>query len=330
MTRIGRNTRWLVSLLAATFGYIESAIALDWPMHSLTLVVPAAAGSSTDVVARIIAPRMSELLGQPVIIENMGGAGGTTGALRVAKAAPDGYQFVLGYAGTHAVSQALFKKPPYNAATDFAPVALIAEFPIVLIARKDLPARNLQEFIAYARANQTKMQFGSPGAGSTVHLACALLNAAIGVNITHVPYRGGSPALQDLIAERIDYQCAASSIATSQINGKTVQAIAILSRERSSILPSLATAREQGLSNFEATTWYALFLPKGTPAAIVRRLHDVATAAIDTPAVRERLKDIGADLPAPEHRSPEYLARFVASEIEKWTGSIKAAGLSVD
>lgn len=294
------------------------------------MVAPAAAGSSVDVVGRIFAPYLSEFLGQQVIVENVGGAGGMVGASRVARAAPDGYQFGLGFAGTHAINQTLFKNPAYNAAIDFAPVALIAELPIVLIARRDLPANNLQEFIAYAKMNQTKMSYGSAGVGSTVHLACALLNAAIGVNVTHVPYRGGAPAMQDLISGRIDYQCVATTIAISQIESKTVKAIAILTRDRSPMLPTLASAHEQGLADFEASTWYAFFLPKGTPPAIVRQLHDAVVAAMNQPAVQERLKQIGADLPAPERRSSEYLAKFVVTEIEKWAGPIRAIGLSAN
>ena len=329
MTRIRCRMKLLgFSVLAAAS--IGGAAAQDWPTRPLTMVAPAAAGSATDVVARILTPRLSELLGQQVIVEDLGGAGGMTGAARVARAAPDGYQFVLGFAGTHAIAQTLFKDPLYNAATDFAPVALVAELPIVLIARKDLPAGNLQEFIASAKANQARMQYGSPGVGSTVQLAYALLNAAIGVDITHIPYRGGGPAMQDLIAGRIDYQCVSTTIAISQIESKTVKAIAILGRERSPTLPAVATAHEQGLSDFEAATWNALFLPKGTPPAIVKKLHDAAVATINTPAVQERLREIGADLPAPERTSSEYLAKFVANEIEKWGGAIKALGVSAD
>jgi tripartite-type tricarboxylate transporter receptor subunit TctC len=316
--------------VAATIAGIAAVSARDWPTRPVTIVAPAAAGSSTDIVARILTPRLSELLGQQVIVENVGGAGGMTGSARVARAAPDGYQFVLGFAGTHAISQTLFKHPLYNSATDFAPVGLVANVPIILVARKDLPAGNLQEFIAYAKANQAKMQYGSPGAGSTVHLACALLNAAIGVNITHIPYRGGGPAMQDLIAGRLDYQCVATTIAVSQIESKTVKAIAILARERSPVLPIVATAHEQGLRDFEAGTWFASFLPKGTPAAIVRKLNDATVAAMNTPAVEDRLKEIGAELAAPERRSPEYLANFVVSEIEKWAAAIKATGISAD
>ena len=304
------------------------AAAQSWPSRPLSMVVPLAAGGAGDVLARILASRLAELLGQQVIVENVGGAGGMMGASRVAKAAPDGYQFVVGSVGTHAASQTLYEKPLYNAATDFAPVALIAEQPIVLIARRDYPANNLQDFIAYAKANQAKMQYGSAGVGSAVHLACALLNAELGVKITHVPYRGGNPAMQDLIAGRTDYQCALPADAMPQIASKTVKAISILSLDRSPTLPTLASAHEQGLTNFTASVWSAFFFPKGTPAAIVRKLNEATVATLETPGVQTKLRDMGATVVAPMRRSPEYLRHFVESEIAKWAAVIKAAGIS--
>jgi tripartite-type tricarboxylate transporter receptor subunit TctC len=306
------------------------ALAENWPTRPVTMVVPFAAGSASDIVGRILAPRLSELLGQQFIVENIGGAGGMTGAYRVAKAAPDGYQIVLGTGGTHAVNQALYKNPLYNAATDFAPVALIVEQPIVLVVRKNLQAGDLREFRAYAEVNQAKMQYGSPGTGSGPHLACALINAAFGIDVTHVPYRGGPPALQDLIAGRTDYVCMSATIAIPQIESQTVKPIAILTKDRSPSLPALASAHEQGLSDFHASTWYALFLPKGAPPPIIQRLNAAAVAAMNTPAVQQRLKEAGTDLVAPERRSPDYLARFVVSEIDRWTAPIKASGIRVD
>src|SRR5229473_7465693 len=309
---------------------VAPAAAQDWPSRPVIMVVPFAAGGPMDTVGRILAPRMSELLGQQVIIENVGGGGGTIGSTRVAKAPPDGYQFVLGNVGTHAVTQTLFKTPPYSATTDFAPVALIADLSLVLVARKDLPARNLPEFITQAKANQAKMQFGSAGAGSATHLGCVLLNAAIGIDVTHIPYRGGAPAMQDLIAGRIDYLCIDTPIVIPQIESGALKAVAILTRGRSSSLPALASAHEQGLSNFEASNWSAFFLPKGTPVPIIEKLHDATVAAASTPAVQQRLKDNGIDLVAPDRRSPDYLARFVESEIAKWAGPVKAAGVVSD
>jgi len=320
----------LIAAVAALVAATVPAMPQDWPSRPVSLVVPFAAGGPMDVVGRILALRMSEVLRQQVVVENIGGAGGMTGSARVAKAAPDGYQFLLGNLGTHAASQTFYKNPLYNAAGDFAPVALIAEIPFVLIARKDLPVGNLQEFIAYAKANQTKMQYGSGGSGSATHLACVLLNAAIGVNITHIPYRGGGPAMQDLIAGRIDYQCLDTAIAIPQIESDKIKAIAILARERSPTLPAVASAHEQGLTNFEASNWSALFLPSGTPANIIQTLHAATLVTIETPSVQERLKELGATVVEPARRSPDYLKKFVVSEVEKWAVAIKVSGISID
>jgi len=306
------------------------ALAETWPTRAVTMVAPGAAGSSVDVVARILAPGLSESLGRQVIVENIGGAGGMNGVARVAKATPDGYQFVLGHSGTHAINQTLYKHPLYDAALDFAPVALIAELPIVLIARSNLPVDNLQGFITYAKANQAKMQYASPGVGSTVQLACALLNARIGIDVTHIPYRGGGPAMQDLIAGLVDYQCATTAAALPQIESGTVKPLAILTKDRSPILPSLASAHEQGLNDFEVVSWNAFFLPKGTPKPIVQRLNEATTATLDTPLVQARLHANGATVVAPERRSSEYLQKFVTSEIAKFAASIRASGLSMD
>jgi tripartite-type tricarboxylate transporter receptor subunit TctC len=314
----------------ATVQVAGSARAQEWPTRPLTMVVPFAAGGGADLLGRIIAPGMSEHLGEQVIVENVGGAGGVTGAYRVMKAAPDGYQFVLGSSGTHAQNQSLYKKPLYDAAADFAPVMLVIEQPIILIARRDLPVANLQDFMAYARAHQASMQFGSAGTGAAVHLACVLLNAAMGVNITHIPYRGTGPAMQDLIGGRLDYQCPVASAVVPQVESNQVKAIATLTRERAPNLPNLATAQEQGLANFDAGIWFALFLPKGTPAAIVHKLQQAALATVETPAVQEKLRTIGGLPMARERRTPEYLGKFVADEIVKWAAPIKASGVSVD
>ena len=317
----------LAAAAAALVITISTAAAQNWPNRPVTMVIPLAAGGASDGLGRVFAPRLSELLGQSLIVENIGGAGGMIGAARVAKAAPDGYQFALGTSGTHALNQSIYEKPLYNAATDFTPVALIFEVPMVVMTRKDFPADNLQQFIAYARANHATMQYGSSGAGGTGHLACALLNAAIGVDITHVPYRGGGPAMTDLLAGRIDYQCALANIAMPQVDAKQAKAITVMSPERSPIMPNLATAHEQGLTNFEATAWNGIFLPKDTPAAIVEKLHAAVIATMETPAVKERLKELGATVVSRERQSPAYLQKFVEAEIAKWAATIKAAGI---
>jgi len=302
----------------------------NWPNRPITMVVPFAAGGPTDVVGRIVAQRLGEILQQQVIVENIGGAGGMTGAQRIAQAQPDGYQMLLGTVGTHAYNQTLYRHPLYNATDDFAPVALIAEQPLVLVTRKDFPASTLQEFIAYTRANNAKLSFGSGGSGSSTHLGCVLLNSAIGADVQHVPYRGSAPALQDLTAGRIDYLCDAVTTALPQIQAHNVKAIAVLSRKRTTVLPDVPTAQEQGLADFEANNWIALFYPRRVPEAIVRKLHDATVAAIDTPSVRARMQAIGTDLVASERTSPDYLKSFVAAEIKKWAAPIKASGVSAD
>jgi tripartite-type tricarboxylate transporter receptor subunit TctC len=315
---------------AVTLALAGAAAAQDWPTRPVTMVVPFAAGGPTDVLGRVMAERLSQILGKQVVVENVGGAGGMTGAQRVARAAPDGNQFVLGTVGTHAQNQTLYKKPAYHAAEDFAPVVLMAEVPLILITRKDFPAASLQEFIAHLKANQDKVTFGSAGAGSATHLGCVLLNSAIGADIRHVPYRGTGPAMQDLSAGRIDYLCEIVTTALPQIQGGAVKAIATLTRNRTPVLPELATAHEQGLADFEAYTWNAFFMPKGTPEPIIRRLHDATVEAMETPWVKERLQGLGASLVSPERRSSQYLAQFVRSEIEKWAAPIKASGVSVE
>jgi tripartite-type tricarboxylate transporter receptor subunit TctC len=294
------------------------------------MVVPFAAGSASDTVARILAARLSELLGQQVVIENIGGAGGMTGAARVAKAAPDGYQFVLGGIDTFAQNQTLYKKPLYNSVTEFAPVALMVEQPLVLVARKDLPISDLRELMAYAKANQGKMQYGSAGVGSGSHLACAQLGAAIGVDITHVPYRGSPPAMQDLIAGRIDYFCALAAAAMPQISSNTMRAVAVLTKSRSPLLPSIASAHEQGLTDFDSYFWSGFFVPKGTPEPIIRRFNEAAAATLDTPTVQDRLKEVGVTVVTADRRSPAYLQSFLDAEIAKWAVIIKASGVSLD
>jgi tripartite-type tricarboxylate transporter receptor subunit TctC len=322
--------RCLFLLLAIAVTGATPGTAQNWPTRPVTMVVPFAAGSASDTVARILGARLSEVLGQQVIIENVGGAGGMTGAARVAKAAPDGYQFVLGGTDTFAQNQTLYKKPLYNAATDFAPVTLVTEQPLVLLARNELAVRNLQDFIAYARTNQARMQYGSSGTGSSSQLACAQLNAAMGVNITHVPYRGSPAAMQDLIAGRIDYFCALAAAAMPQLAGNTMKPIAVMTRDRSPLFPDLASAHEQGLRDFDSYFWSGFFLPRGTPAAIVAALNAATLATLDTPLVQDRLKGVGVTVVPPERRSSDYLRRFVADEIEQWGAVIKASGVSLD
>ena len=321
--------RRLLAALALIVSSFSASHAQVYPSRPVTIVVPFAPGGGTDVLGRIIGRRLSEVLGQQVVIENVGGAGGMVGSARVAKSPPDGYQFVLG-SRADAINQTLYKNPLYNFVADLIPVGLIAEQPMVLVTRNDLPVATVPEFIAYAKKNQGAMQFGSAGAGSTGHVDCALLNAAMGVTITHVPYRGGGPALQDLIGGRIDYFCTLTATAVPPIESKLIKAIAVFTRERAPMLQNVPSAREQGFTDFEASTWFGFFLPKGTPAPIVQRLHDATIEAMETPTVQQQLLTSGAIVVTPERRSTDYLKKFMVSEIEKNAAPIRAAGISME
>jgi tripartite-type tricarboxylate transporter receptor subunit TctC len=301
-----------------------------YPSRPITLIVPFAAGGTFDVMGRIIAVRMSEILGQQMVIENTTGAGGIVGVNRVVNAAPDGYTILLGTSGTHAYNQTIYKKRRYDAVNDFTPVTLFSEQPMVLEVRKDLPASTIPEFAALLKVNGEKMQYGSAGAGTTTHLACALLNSVIGANVTHVPYRGSAPASNDLIGGQIDYLCGNLGAAAPLITGKQVKAIAVLSHARSPLMPDLPSAHEQGLNGLDITTWTAIFLPKGASRAIVDKLNEVMHATMETPTIKSRMLEIGVTGVASDRKSPEYLAKFVADEIARWEGPIKSAGLQVD
>jgi tripartite-type tricarboxylate transporter receptor subunit TctC len=319
------------AILAAVLGLTTSAQAQNYPDRPLTMVIPFAAGGPTDILGRIVAARMSEILGQQVVVQNITGAGGMTGSVQVANATPDGYEFVLATVGTHAQGQTLYKHPLYNAVTDFTPTILIANVPLVLIARKDLPVSNFKEFVAYAKANQKTMQYGSAGAGSATHLGCVLMNYLLGLDITHVPYRGTGPAMQDLQGGRIDFLCDVMTTAKPPIDGGTVKGLAVFDTKRSPALPNIPTAIEQGgPKDLVAYTWNAIFLPKNTPAPIVNKIHDAALAAMHTPAVKERLEGLGAEVASDQDATPAHLGELVKSEIAKWAVPIKASGVSVE
>ena len=318
----------IIAVLLALLGLWPAAAgAQDWPTRTMTLLVPFPAGGPIDLVGRLMAQKLTEALGQQVIVENLGGAGGMTGAARVARAAPDGYTFLFGNQGTHTFSQMLYKKPLYDAVTDFTPVAVVLSNVKFLATRKDFPAKSLPEFIAYAKANQKTMQYGSAGIGSATHVTCVLLNHVIGVDIVHVPYRGTGPALQDLMAGRIDHMCEVTSTGSPHVHNNSIKALAVLSPSRSSAMPEVPTAHEQGLTNFDADGWNALFFPKDTPMPIARRLAQATSKILDMQDVRARFDSLGLNIPSPEQRTPEYLGKLVASELEKWGPPVKASGI---
>jgi len=322
------SLKWLLAavLLVQAGAAQTQAQAQDYPTRPVSMVVAAAAGGPIDVFARIMAERMSPALGQRIIIENVGGGGGTLGGQRVVRAEPDGYTTLLGTIATHANPQLYSDKPLYDPLNDFVPVALMAEIPLILIARKDLPVNNFEEFVAYAKANEGLLNYGSAGVGSSAHLGCVMLEQAIGTKFQHVPYRGTGPAMQDLIAGRIDFLCDIAVTAVAAINNGNVKALANLSGTRSPVLPDLPTAAELGLPTVAAYTWTALFVPKNTPEAVVTKLNSAAVAAMEGKGLREQLEKVAATLVTPERRTPDYAATFVKSEWDKWGAAIKAGG----
>lgn len=317
----------LACLIALAWSAAPAA-AQKWPTRFVTLVVPFGPGSGTDIVARIIAARASEVLGQQIVVENIGGAGGMIGVSRVAKAAPDGYQLVLGAVDTFAQSQSIHKSTPYNPVTDFTPVGLAVEQPLVLTVKNELPVSNLKEFAAYMKANHAKMQFGSAGVGGAPHLACSQIANAVEVTVTHVPYRSSAPALQDLIAGNLDFYCPLAVGAMRMIENKSLKALAILTQERSPLMPDLPTAKEQGFADIDGYYWMGFFFPKGTPDSIVTTLNAAINEALDTPSVQARLRDVATTVVPPERRSPDYLRKYVESEIKKWAATVKASGIT--
>jgi tripartite-type tricarboxylate transporter receptor subunit TctC len=321
--------RTMTGLIIAAFT-LSSAAAQEWPTRTITLVVPFTPGGGVDISARLQAQAIGDILGQNVIVENIGGGAGMTAGVRVAHAAPDGYTFMIGNTGTHAYNQSLYKKPLYNSVTDFTPVGLVSESPRILNARKDLPVNGLKEFVAWLKANERSAQFGSAGVGTGTHLPCVLFNLAVGVNITHVPYRGAGPVIQDLMGGRIDYMCDTIQTGAQLAKQGALKAIAVLSAHRVAIVPEIPTSGEQGLAGVESSVWNAFFLPKGTPDAIVRRLNAAVNQSLENPALRRRLEELGLEIMPAERRTPEYLAKFLPEDIERWAKPIRAAGISAD
>jgi len=323
--------RVIGAALAVALVSSGGAFAQDWPTRPVTMIVPYAAGGPVDTVGRIMAAGLSEALGQQVIVENVGGAGGMTGANRVAKGTPDGYTFLLGGHATLTLVPAINgRKTLYDPVGDFTHVIAFADSARILLARKDFPANTLAEFVAYARQNHEKMQFGSAGAGTGMHVCALLLDHAMGTKITHVPYRGSALALQDLLAGRIDYICDQISTAAAQIKAGNVKAIAMMSPNRAAVLPDLATAQEQGLPDIDCGTWSSFAFPKGTPDALAQRLADATNRALESAFVRERLEAVGVEIMPPERRTREYLTKILPGAVAKQAEIIRAGGLAAE
>jgi len=301
------------------------AQAQAYPTRSITMIVPFAAGGPTDVISRIVTGHMAQTLGQSIIVENVVGAGGTTATSRAARAANDGYTLITGHMGTHAAAVPLYPNLAYHPEKDFEPVALLAGTPILILARKDFPPKDLKEFVTYVKANVDKVNAAHAGVGSVSHVSCQLLNSILDIKPTGVPFNGTGPAMNALVGGQVDYMCDQIVNAVPQINGGTIKAYAVATAERNPSLPDVPTTAEAGLPAFQAQAWNAIFAPKGTPAPVIARLNAAAVKALDDEGVRKRLLDLGSVIPAAADRTPQALAALVKSEIAKWTPVLKPA-----
>jgi tripartite-type tricarboxylate transporter receptor subunit TctC len=314
-----------MTLAAAVSLSASAAQAQAYPTRNITMIVPFAAGGPTDVVARIVTGHMAPALGQSIIIENVVGAGGTTGATRAARAANDGYTLITGHMGTHAASVPLYPKLGYQPEKDFEPVALLAGTPILILARKDFPPKDLKEFVAYVKANADKVNAAHAGIGSVSHVSCELLNSILDIKPVGVPFNGTGPAMNALVAGQVDYMCDQIVNAVPQINAGTIKAYAIATPERNPSLPNVPTTAEAGLPAFQAQAWNAIFAPKGTPPDIVAKLNAAAAKSLDDDTVKKRLLELGSVIPTPAERTPQALGTLVKNEVAKWSSVLKPA-----
>jgi tripartite-type tricarboxylate transporter receptor subunit TctC len=322
MTTFNRRTA-VATLGAAALFCAAPAFAQDYPTRPITLIVPFAAGGPTDVVSRLVGESMAKTLGQPIIIENVVGAGGTTGSTRAARAANDGYTIIMGHVGTHAASVSLYPKLAYDPRVDFEPIAQINGAAIVVVGKKDLPPKDFKEFVTYVKANEKKLNQAHAGVGAVSYITCELLNGIIGVKPVGVPFQGTGPAMNALVAGQVDYMCDQITNVVPQVNGGTIKAYAVATPERSASLPNLPTSAEGGLPNYQASAWNALFAPKGTPKAIIDKLNAAAVKALQDEKVIARMKDLGNDVPKAEALKPEALGKLVKDEVDKWGKFLK-------
>jgi tripartite-type tricarboxylate transporter receptor subunit TctC len=305
------------------------AQAQSYPVRSVTVVVPFPAGGPSDVVARIVTERMGRTLGQQMVIENIGGAGGTLGSARVAAAQPDGYTLLAGSMGSHVAAPVLTPNIKYDAARDFEPVGLTANAPAVIVARKDFPAENLSEFVAYLKENGDKLKQAHGGIGASSHMACLLFNQALGIRPTPIAYRGTAPAMNDLVGGHVDFLCEQSVSVVEQIKAGAVKAYVVSANQRLAMLPNIPSAKEAGI-NYQMSIWAGIFAPKGTPKEIIAKLAAALDKSLDDPLVRNRLAELGGSIPAKQERTPASFARLVKAEITRWSPILKAASLTTN
>jgi tripartite-type tricarboxylate transporter receptor subunit TctC len=318
----------LAVLAVVSAGLLAPPARAAWPERPITMIVPFAAGGPTDVVARIVSDHMSRTLGQQIIVENVAGAGGTTGITRAAQATPDGYTICMGHMGTHGAAPAVYPDMKYDPVKDFAPVGLAAGTPILVVARKDFPAKDFKEFVAAIKAGGDKLNEAHAGTGSVSFTTCTLFNSLTGAKPTRVVYRGTGPALNDLVGGQVDYMCDQIVNLVPQIQAGTIKAYAVALPDRSPALPDVPTTKEGGLPEFQVSAWNAVFAPKGTPPEVVKKLADALTKALADPGTRKRLLDLGGDLSATWAQNPEGLRKLVTSEVERWNKVLKGVALA--
>ena len=320
--------RTIAGLLgAALIGVSGDALAQNYPTKPVTMIVPFAAGGPTDALARVVAQKMSEKLGQQIVVDNVAGAGGTIGVAKAARATPDGYTLIFTHMGTLAVNIALYKSLPYDSQKDLVPVGNAGTNPMVLVVKKALPVKDFKEFVTYVKANEKKVQYGMAGIGAASHLGGLMLNSMMKVDVLEIPYKGTGPALNDLIAGQFDYMVDQAVNVLPQIKSGNIKALGVSTLKRLSQLPDVPTIDEAGLPGYEVTIWNGIFAPKGTPPAIVARLNAVLAEALADEAVRKRLTDLAVDLPTQEDATPEALSGLLKASIEKWVPAVKAAGV---
>jgi len=324
--------KWMARVLPAVCAIFLSGAALaaqSYPNKVITMVVPFAAGGPTDTVARLIAVPMSKSLGQQIIVENVAGAGGTIAADRVSKAAPDGYTILIHHIGM-STAPALYRKLPYKPMTDLEPIGLINEVAMTLVAKKDFPAKDLKELIAYVKANKDKVNYANAGLGAASHLCGMVFMSAIGTDVTTVPYKGTAPAMNDLLGGQVDFMCDQTTNTTSQIKAGKIKAYGVTTKKRVPSLPNVPTMDEAGLKGFEVSVWHGLYAPKGTPKAIIEKLSKALQEALKDPNVKQRFADLGSEPVALNRATPSALSAQLKSEIERWAPIIKKAGVYAD
>jgi tripartite-type tricarboxylate transporter receptor subunit TctC len=305
------------------------AQAQSYPVRAITVVVPFPAGGPSDVVARIVTERMGRTLGRQMVIENVAGAGGTLGSARVAAAQPDGYTLLAGSMGSHVAAPVLTPNVKYDSERDFEPIGLTANAPAVIVARKDFPAENLKDFVAYLKENGEKVKQAHGGIGASSHMACLLFNQALGIRPTPVAYRGTAPAMNDLVGGHVDFLCEQSVSVAEQIKAGAVKAYVVSANQRLAMLPDVPSTKEAGI-NYQMSIWAGIFAPKGTPREIITKLAAALDKSLDDSLVRNRLAELGGSIPAKQERTPASFARLVKAEITRWSPILKAASLTTN